>query len=65
MAHSKEAMAKMNATGKFKEGHWEKPVSDVTVSDGKYSNGEMNQMEDYKKSVDGLSNYAKKHKEKH
>lgn len=65
MAHSKEAMAKMNGTGKFKEGHWEKPYDDTMVADGKYSSGEMNQCEEYKKDVDGLAKYAKSHKAKH
>jgi hypothetical protein len=65
MAHSKEAHAQMDGRGKFKMGHWEKPVEDTMVGDGKYSSGEMNQMEDYKKSVDGLAGYAKRHKEKH
>ncbi len=66
MAHSKESMAKMpGAMKKFNEGHWEKKMDDVQVADGKYSGGEMNQAEEYKKSVDGLANYAKKHKEKH
>ena len=65
MAHSKEAHGKMAAMGNFNKGHWERKVEDVTLADGKYSGGEMNQMEEYKKSVDGLANYAKKHKEKH
>ena len=65
MAHSKESMAQMpGAMKKFNEGHWEKKHSDVMVSDGKYSS-EMNQCEEYKASVDGLANYAKKHKAKH
>ena len=49
----------------FNEGHHEKKMSDVSVADGKYSSGEMNQAEDYKKSVDGLAGYAKKHKMKY
>jgi len=48
----------------FNEGHWEKKMADVSVADGKYSS-EMNQAAEYKASVDGLANYAKKHKEKH
>lgn len=65
MAHSKESMAKMpGAMGKFHDGHWEKKMADVDVSDGKYGS-EMNQAEEYKKSADGLASYAKKHKEKH
>ena len=65
MAHSKEAHGKHKAMPQFNEGHWEKKLSDVSVADGKYSSGEMNQAEEYKKDVDGLASYAKKHKEKH
>jgi hypothetical protein len=65
MAHSKEAHGKHNAMKQFNEGHHEKKMSDVSVADGKYSSGEMSQAEDYKKSVDGLASYAKKHKAKH
>ncbi len=54
----------MAAMPEFHEGHWEKKMSDVSVADGKYS-GEMDQAEEYKKSVDGLAAYAKKHKAKH
>lgn len=64
MAHSKEAHGKMAAMSKFNEGHWEKKMSDVEVSDGKYAS-EMGAPEEYKKSVDALSSYAKKHREKH
>jgi hypothetical protein len=48
----------------FEKDHWEKKVSDISVADGKYSS-EMNQMEEYKSSVDALSSYAKKHKMKY
>lgn len=48
----------------FNQGHFEKKMSDVSVADGKYSS-EMNQAEEYKKSVDGLSHYVKTHKAKH
>jgi hypothetical protein len=64
MAHSKEAHGKHAAMPQFNEGHWEKKMEDVSVADGKYSS-EMNQAEEYKKSVDGLAAYAKRHKEKH
>lgn len=64
MAHSKEAHGKHNAMAQFNEGHHEKKMSDVSVSDGKYSS-EMNQAEEYKKSADGLASYAKKHKMKY
>jgi len=62
MAHSKEAHGKMAAMPQFNKGHWEKKESDVNVADGRYSSGEFNQAEDYKRSVDGLASYAKKHK---
>ncbi len=65
MAHSKEAHGKHKAMPQFNEGHWEKKLSDVSVADGKYSSGEMNQEQEYKKDVDGLASYAKKHKENH
>jgi len=65
MAHSREAHAKMPAMAKFNEGHWEKKMEDVSVADGKYSTGEMNQAEEYKKDVDALASYAKKHKMKY
>lgn len=41
--------------------HWEKDMSKVDCADLKYS-GEFSAPEDYKKSVDGLSNYVKKNK---
>lgn len=62
--HGHHPHDKHAAMPQFNEGHWEKKMSDVEVADGKYSS-EMNQAEEYKKSVDGLANYAKKHKEKH
>ena len=65
MAHSKEAHGKHNAMAQFNKGHHEHKMADVSVADGKYSSGEMSQAEDYKKSVDGLASYAKKHKAKH
>ena len=55
----------VKAMSKFNEGHWEKKMSDVSVADGKYSGGEMSQGEEYKKSVDALASYAKKHKAQH
>lgn len=64
MAHSKEAHGKVAAMPQFNEGHWEKKLQDVTLSDGRYSS-EMNQAEEYKKAVDGFAHYAKKHKENH
>jgi hypothetical protein len=45
----------------FEREHWQKDVKDIEVADGKYSS-EMNQEEEYRKSVDALASYAKKHK---
>ena len=56
---------KMNAMGKFNQGHWEKKVPDVMVADGKYNPSEFNQEQEYKAQVDGLAKYAKSHKAKH
>lgn len=65
MAHSREAHAKMPGMANFHKEHWEKKMSDVSVADGKYSTGEMNQAEEYKADADALANYAKKHKMKY
>ncbi len=62
--HKSHPHDKMSAMPQFNEGHWEKKMEDVDVADGKYS-GEMDQAQEYKKSVDGLANYAKKHRAKH
>ena len=64
MAHSKEAHAKMAAMPKFNEGHWEKKYDDVTTGGTKYTS-EFGQAEEYKKDVDALSSYMKKHKMKY
>jgi len=64
MAHSKEAHGKHNAMAQFNKGHHEHKMSDVMTADGKYSS-EMNQAEEYKKDVDALASYAKKHKMKY
>lgn len=63
--HGHHPHDKMAAMPQFNEGHWEKKMSDVSVADGKYSSGEMNQGEEYKGDVDGLASYAKRHKAKH
>jgi hypothetical protein len=44
--------------------HWEKDIPEVELSDGRYS-AEMNECEDYKKGVDAMAGYMKKHREKH
>ena len=63
--HGHHPHDKHAAMPQFNEGHWEKGLSDVSLGGTKYSSGEMNQAEEYKKDVDGLSGYLKKHKEKH
>ena len=66
MAHSKEAMAQMpGAMGKFNDGHWEKKPGDTLTGGSRYSSGEMNEGAEYKKDVDALASYVKKHKAKH
>jgi len=64
MAHSKEAHAKMSAMPQFNKGHWEKDPGDVEYAGGRYAS-EMNANEEYKKSVDGLAGYVKKHRAEH
>ena len=65
MAHSREAHAQMpGAMKKFNEGHWEKKPADVETGGTRYSS-EFGQAEEYKKDVDGLSSYVKKHKPKY
>ena len=48
----------------FEKDHWQKDVDDVEVAGGRYAS-EMNTEEEYRASVDGLANYARKHREKH
>lgn len=62
--HDAHPHDKMAAMPQFNEGHWEKDKEDVSLGGSRYSS-EMNQCEEYKEMVDGLSNYAKKHKAKH
>lgn len=64
MAHSKEAHGKMAAMPQFNHGHWEKNLKDVESAGGRYAS-EMNTAEEYRKDVDGLAGYVKKHREKH
>ena len=62
--HGKHPHDKYAAMPQFNEGHWEKKMEDVSSADGKYSS-EMNQAEEYKKSVDELSSYARRHRASH
>jgi hypothetical protein len=48
----------------FNEGHWEKKSSDVETGGSRYSS-EFGQQEEYKKDVDALSSYVRKHKMKY
>jgi hypothetical protein len=48
----------------FEKEHWQKPVEDVTCIDRKYAS-EMGAPEEYKKSVDALTQYARSHREPH
>lgn len=62
--HGSHPHDKMAAMPQFNEGHWEKKLSDVSLSDGRYSS-EMGQEQEYKHDVDALSGYLKKHKMKY
>lgn len=64
MAHSKEAHAQKPAMSEFNKGHWEKKPGETETAGGRYAS-EMNTQEEYKKSVDSLAAYAKKHRAKH
>jgi len=44
--------------------HWQKPVEETEVADGRYCS-EMNAKEELKGQVDGLANYTKSHKMKY
>ena len=48
----------------FNKEHWQKNVEDVNVGGSRYAS-EMNTAEEYKKSVDKLAGYVKKHKAEH
>ncbi len=62
--HKQHPHDKMSAMPQFNEGHWEKKSDDVEVGGGRYSS-EFGQQEEYKKDVDALANYTKKHKPKY
>lgn len=62
--HGSHPHDKMSAMPQFNQGHWEKTMADTEVADGKYTS-EFGQAEEYKKDVDGLASYTKKHKAKH
>ncbi len=48
----------------FEKEHWQKNVADVSVANEKYGT-DFGAPEEYKKSVDALASYCRKHKEKH
>jgi len=62
--HKHHPHDKMSAMPQFNENHWEKNPGDVETGGGRYSS-EFGQAEEYKKDVDALSGYLKKHKAKH
>lgn len=62
--HKHHPHDKMSAMPQFNEGHWEKNPGDVEVGGTRYSS-EFGQQEEYKKDVDALSSYVKKHKMKY
>lgn len=62
--HGSHPHDKMAAMPQFHEGHWQKDLTDVSVADTKYSNPLMEE-QDYKKSVDALASYVRKHKAQH
>lgn len=55
---------KKAAMPQFNEGHWEKKPEDTIVGGSRYAS-EMNTNEEYKRNVDGLAGYVKKHKPQH
>ncbi len=62
MAYSKESNAQKQAMNQFNEGHWEKKLDCLEACDLKYTNGEMNNPENLKKSNDALASYVRKNK---
>ena len=52
------------AMPQFNQGHWEKKWEDVNTGGSRYAS-EMNTSAEYKKSVDALASYVKKHKAEH
>jgi hypothetical protein len=56
--------AKKGLTFPSGNAHWEEKVEDTMVGDLRYAS-EMNGSEEYKKSVDALANYTRKHKAEH
>lgn len=62
--HKQHPHDKMAAMPQFNQGHWEKRPAETETAGGRYSS-EFNQSEEYKKSVDGLANYVKKHRAQH
>ncbi len=62
--HKKHPHHKMSAMKQFNEGHWVKDASDVEVAGGQYTS-EFGQAQEYKKDVDMLAGYVKKHRAEH
>ena len=53
-----------DAMGQFNQGHWQNKPGSTSVGGGRYSS-EFGQQEEYKKDVDALSSYVKRHKPKY
>jgi len=62
MAHSKAAHGKMDGMAQFNKEHHTMKPGETMVADGKYTQGEMENPEHLKRSVDDLAKYAKKNK---
>lgn len=62
--HGSHPHDKMAAMPQFHQGPWERKSEDPATGGSRYSS-EFDQKEEYKRSVDGLANYAKKHKAQH
>lgn len=59
--HSPHPHDKMAAMPQFNEGHWEKKMEGTDTAGGRYAS-EMNSAEEYKRQVDALAGYVKKHR---
>jgi hypothetical protein len=60
-----KALQKGKGMSEMGPSHWERKVADTSVADGRYTEGEMNNPEHLKESVNKLSGYLKKNKMKY
>ena len=58
-------LARGKGMAEFRQGHFEKSLDELPVSDLKYTHGEMSNPEHLEASVRGLSNYVKKNQMKY